>query len=610
MTGVTGNTTLVTMGSPSRLEDVSLILRSSGHYALTGIAFGGTTATDAKLRGAVLTVDNSTASVGGTSNVYGMLCSGTGILGPASSTFNITRGCTINVLSNGGGNKRGVIITNANITTLRDTNIYVAAPTNTASLGSYVGVETNDTVGPNLGSIQMRTTTVVTTTPTIGQAYSASDILQTTPATVGEPTYLASPGIQIGPGTDLVSKTAGSRGFSTFVYPTTIYYALKGAISAGTSGWLWPGTQAVTAGGIFPDATGTVGNIFLQVSETRAGANNDVTVTSTTGLAVNMPVVFNTSIGNIVAGTVYYIYEVRDLTHFRISTTVNGAIFVQVAATASVTANAYSTLIVTASAVNASNQITLDTVADIAIGMPIVFSELLGNLVPGTPYYVDTIGLTYITVSALPGGAVFTTGVATGSSPAIVNTVATLVSSVAGTTITVSHSDGIAVGVPIVFAANIGNIVQGTIYYVKTILNRFSLNISTVPGGPAFAVGTATASVRANIFNYNSPPAYFRIQQPTILSGINVAMSSPANLSGTAVTVQFSIYRTPAGANLQTGISPIAAFFITFNDSTTVSKNFYNSSKTFGGGDRIHVYLSYFGGVPTSSDVSVQLDLF
>ena len=67
-----------------------------------------------------------------------------------------------------------------------------------------------------------------------------------------DPTYLAQPGIQIGPGTDLVTKTAGGKGFSVFMYPLTVYYALKGDIHSGTSGgYLWPGTMAVS--GTFPD---------------------------------------------------------------------------------------------------------------------------------------------------------------------------------------------------------------------------------------------------------------------------------------------------------------------------------------------------------------------
>jgi hypothetical protein len=161
-------------------------------------------------------------------------------------------------LSNGGGNKRGILVSNSNIVTTRDANIYIAQPTNTTSTGSYVGIETADTVN-NTGSIQLRATTVGVVVPTAGQSYTASDIVQTTPSTITNPSYLASPGIQIGPGTDLVTKTAGDKGFSTYVYPTTIYYGLRGNIRDGygddiSGAWLWPGSQSISkATNGFPD---------------------------------------------------------------------------------------------------------------------------------------------------------------------------------------------------------------------------------------------------------------------------------------------------------------------------------------------------------------------
>lgn len=103
----------------------------------------------------------------------------------------------------------------------------------------------------------MRLTTIGCVYPTVGQNYTASDILQTTPATITDPTYLATPGIQVGPGVDLVTKSAGSRAFSTYIYPTTVYYGLRGFIRNGTTqntlSWCWPGTQAVN--NLFPDIT-------------------------------------------------------------------------------------------------------------------------------------------------------------------------------------------------------------------------------------------------------------------------------------------------------------------------------------------------------------------
>jgi hypothetical protein len=167
---------------------------------------------------------------------------------------------------------------------------------------------------------------------------------------------------------------------------------------------------------------------------------------------------------------------------------------------------------------------------------------------------------------------------------------------------------------PIVFAASIGNIVQGTIYYIQFSEGNGGnrIRISTTLSGPAFTVGTATATVRANLFNMTSAPSYYKIQQPAILSGINVTLATPANspAQGTAITVQISVYRTPDNTNPQTSILPIIDFFVTFNDSTTVTQSYYNSSKTFGAGDKIHTYLSYYGGVPTVKDLTVQLDMF
>jgi len=253
MLGVTADTTLITMGENCRIEDVTLYLTSSEHHTLKGVVFGGTSSVTSKLRSAVLTLDNSSASVVGTSNVYAIEANGIGILTSESFSFNCLKASTINVRSNGQGNKRGILVSNTNIITTRDLNIYVAPPTNNLSTGSYVGVETNDTIGPDTGSIQMRSTTVGTKRATGTQPYTSSDILQTTPAVIINPTYLATSGIQVGPGTDLVTKSAGNKGFSTYVYPSIIYYGLRGNVnSAPAGGWLWPGTTAVSAG-VFPD---------------------------------------------------------------------------------------------------------------------------------------------------------------------------------------------------------------------------------------------------------------------------------------------------------------------------------------------------------------------
>ena len=251
---VTSSTTMITMGENCRVEDLTINLTCTGstdNVILKGIVFGGTSSQTSKLRTCVVTVRNSVMSKTLTSTVTGVDFLGTGVLNPTSFSFNSLKGSTINVYSNGKGNKRGILVSNSNQASTRDLNVYVAQPTDTDSTGSYVGIETADP--SNTGSIQIRSTTVGVTFPILSQAYTASDILQTNPATIIDPSYLASAGIQIGPGSDLVTKSAGNKGFSTYVYPTIIYYGLRGNVSTSPAGgWLWPGTTAVSSG-VFPD---------------------------------------------------------------------------------------------------------------------------------------------------------------------------------------------------------------------------------------------------------------------------------------------------------------------------------------------------------------------
>lgn len=226
-----GTVTLLTMGENTRVEDISLTLNSSNATTnLVGIALPGTTSSTSKLRTAVLTIDNSGLAVGTTTNVYGILDNGTGSVGPPTFSFNFTRGVTVNVFSNGGGNKRGVLVSTANDVTFRDTNFYVRAPTDSASTGSYVGVETTD---PDC-SAQFRTSSI--SGPTTAGSYTGSDIYQASPA--AGYTYK---GVVLGPGCDLINKTAGGKSFTTYTTPITLLYCANASLLNGTH-YLWPGT--------------------------------------------------------------------------------------------------------------------------------------------------------------------------------------------------------------------------------------------------------------------------------------------------------------------------------------------------------------------------------
>ena len=553
--GATGNTTMITMGENCRVEDLTMNLTSTDHYDLIGMGFTGTSSVTSKLRTSVLSVNNSSASATGTSNIYGVLSSGTGTLGSASFSFNSLKGSTINVYSNGGGKKRGLYVTTSNIVTTRDLNIYVAPPTDVSSLGSYVGCEVNDTgnTGASGGSVQFRSTTLGTKAPSYVstgtiQSYTSSDILQTTPSSIENPTYLASAGIQIGPGTDLVTKTAGSKGLSTYIYPTTIYYGLKGNVSSsGTSGWLWPGTQAVSAG-VFPDPSGTPASIILNVTGCTSGTNQ-ITVNDTTGLglSIGMPIVFSSNYGYIQQGAVigtpavnpYYIKSIPDATHITIGT----------------------------------------------------YNPILTEFNPGTYSNSTTTAMVYTKT-------VNVTNITNGNNHIVIS----------GTT-------GLLIGMPIIFQLSINSvppITAGTIYYIKTVDNNGSQNYITISqtynGNEIDFTGSASGfPYTANVVTISSAPAYYRIQQPSILSGMAGFLSvGSGNTGATGLTV--SVYRTPVGSDYQFGVIPVAGYSLNFT-GTTQSASYYNSSQNFAAGDRIHAYLAYTG-VSTAHDFTLQLDMF
>ena len=308
-------TTLITMGEFTRLEDLTLNLSSTADVNLTGIEFPGSTTTTAKVRSCVLSVTNKATADNVAVNIFGVNASGSGGLTSSSFSFNSIKGSTINVYATGGGDKRGILVSGSNTISTRDVNIFVDKPVSGTSIGSYVGVETNDPLED--GSIQLRSTTIGIVRPTVVELYTASDILQTTPTTIADPTYLVSPGIQIGPGTDLVSKSAGGKGFSTYIYPTTIYYGVLGGIASRKVGYLWPGTILFSTS--YPDTTTPVARYKVQqpliLSGISATCNlldspHTVIITvcknASTGASLSNPTSFTVTLTNAATSAAFY----------------------------------------------------------------------------------------------------------------------------------------------------------------------------------------------------------------------------------------------------------------------------------------------------------------
>jgi hypothetical protein len=220
---------IIKMNENTCVEDLTLILHSadSNVSSLDGVTFGGNSLTS-KLISCVLTVNNSTVDSNAETTLTGVSYTGSSLGGVDSAlfTFNSLKGSTVNIYSNGLGNKRGILVSGASTVTMRDMNIYVAPPADSNSLGSYVGIETNHLNA----KIQCRSTTISGYTSDIRQSQGS---------------------IELGPGVDIINKTAGGLNFTSYVYPTILYYGVKGflANSGLSNSYLWPGTAASDSGG-------------------------------------------------------------------------------------------------------------------------------------------------------------------------------------------------------------------------------------------------------------------------------------------------------------------------------------------------------------------------
>lgn len=268
-----GTVTLLTMGNNTRVEDVSLSLTSTNATTnLVGIALPGSTSQNSKFRTCVLTVDNSSVATGSTTTVTGILSNGSAPPSNSDWSFNFSRGCTVNVLSNGAGNKRAVLCSTASVVTFRDTNFYCAPPVDPASTGSYVAVATTD----NQALCQLRCCTLGGGVDG-GGAYTGSDIAQFAPATGGGTTAY---GIVLGDGTDLVNHRALDLPFSTAVNPSLLIYNLRGNV-ANLPRYYWFGHQtSADATEVFIRAQERIliYGLFIVLRQA-PGVGNSVTVT-------------------------------------------------------------------------------------------------------------------------------------------------------------------------------------------------------------------------------------------------------------------------------------------------------------------------------------------
>jgi hypothetical protein len=212
----TSNTTLLTMGSNCRVEDITFTLTSLCNVNLTGVDWPSGTTLTSKLRTMVVNVTS-----GGTNSntIVGMLSSGTSATTYTAS--DATRGITVNVDASSAGIVRGLYVTGSNRIGIRDTNINVRG-----TGANIVGVETT-----NAGSYASIKTSTVR-----GGDHATQPTNYDINRTAGE--------ILIGT-SDLVNNTANGNGFSTTTEGAITQYGITGNVQNGTTYYLVPGFATV-----------------------------------------------------------------------------------------------------------------------------------------------------------------------------------------------------------------------------------------------------------------------------------------------------------------------------------------------------------------------------
>jgi len=203
---------LVTMGTGTSLEEVTLQLTATSHVQLRAVVFPSGSSVSSKLFRVNIAVDNSAAGSAGESNVFGVHVLGLGWNGISNVDVHLSQ-VLIDVRSSGEGKKRGVMVDyTLGLLVIGVCRIIATNSSSSGGAGTYIGLETNTT-----GSfVQARYALF---------GGSSSDISQTA-GVIGMASCL------------LQNTNAGGKSFTLSVAPPQFVWSAGGALVTGTSYYL------------------------------------------------------------------------------------------------------------------------------------------------------------------------------------------------------------------------------------------------------------------------------------------------------------------------------------------------------------------------------------
>jgi hypothetical protein len=334
-----------------------------------------------------------------------------------------------------------------------------------------------------------------------------------------------------------------------------VYYGLKGNItSAGSGGYLWPGTQTISAGS-YPDTGLPAAYYRAQQPALISGLHASLNAAPGGTNTVTMTVYYTPSQSTNTAAAQY-------------TGTISGT-------TLTVgTGPSYGAIAVGQPVLGSG--IAINTY--IVSGSGSTWTVYPSQTVPGATFTGSTSGTTLtatsITGTIAIGQTLLGTGVLTG----------TTILAGSGSTWTLSVAPSPALS---------------SVSCTSTIAITNSTAASSFTG----SISTTTLTVESAV------SGQIAIGQYIAGTGISAGTSITAG-SGSTWTLSQSQGTLSSRAMTTNGMIS-TPFTVTFNSGDT-EKFFYNASQRLNTGDRVHVYLAYTSGSPTNAahDITLQLDLF
>jgi hypothetical protein len=351
----------------------------------------------------------------------------------------------------------------------------------------------------------------------------------------------------------------------------------------------------------------------------QGGTVNRITVASTLGMYINMPLIFSgTTFGTITAGFTYYVSSIIDSTTIQVTSTLFGSAQQLNSASGSMTVN-----------FTAGNSYLQASTTNMVPNLPIQFTgSALGGISVGNTYYIcDIIDSNNFTISAS------------------ISTVTVTSTSSSNNTLTCSNTSSLVVLNPIIFTAPVitgSGVTDGVEYWISSIvdINNFTVASSIIqqtvvatdgltnqitcssvtPGTAGFVVGQAIIFAGTTfgqlqpetvyyVLTINSPTTFTVSQSVgggayglTTAAGSMVARTCPASLTLTNTTGSMTATTSSKKISLSLGLGSMNGQFSTSLFGGVVAGQIYyiNNITTSGPGGtfQIATQTTTNGGTP------------